>query len=44
MWTKQPTDEVVRLIEWIEYPQNTSLMRKKPENSIALRLFSVVQF
>lgn len=25
MWTKQPTDEVVRLIEWIEYPQNTIL-------------------
>ncbi|CAF3321784.1 unnamed protein product [Rotaria socialis] len=25
MWTKQPTDEVVRVIEWIEYPQNTIL-------------------
>ncbi|CAF4857376.1 unnamed protein product [Rotaria sp. Silwood1] len=25
MWTKQPTDELVRLIEWIEYPQNTIL-------------------
>ncbi|CAF3004353.1 unnamed protein product [Rotaria sp. Silwood2] len=25
MWTKQPTDELVRLIEWIDYPQNTIL-------------------
>jgi hypothetical protein len=24
MWTKQPIDELVRLIEWINYPQNTS--------------------
>jgi len=24
MWTKQPIDELVRLIEWIDYPQNTS--------------------
>jgi hypothetical protein len=24
MWTKQPIDEIVRLMEWIDYPQNTS--------------------
>jgi hypothetical protein len=24
MWTKQPIDEIVRLIEWINYPPNTS--------------------
>lgn len=33
MWTKQPTDEVVRLIEWIEYPQNTSSRDRERENS-----------
>jgi hypothetical protein len=40
MWTKQPTDEVIRLIEWIEYPQNTSKILILNSILIATYLYS----